>query len=311
MSYTIDTYNWLNLLVLTLTLGAVVWYTVTNHRVLGELVKQRRLSVIPALQPEVVKSKGRDFLSITNIGSGVALNVIVADAPFGSNNLSGFYYRFDSALIIRPNTSVTLAYTEFLLDVPQTESNQLFHLKPEFAPSSVIITFRFQDIEGTEYEQYYQMGKGGNRHIAIRPKGVHSMLNINSRSFQILFLALVAVATLFPPFNWGEELLGTETERARLKARNSSLYQSIPIKDYSFLFADSKKKFLVSWGWNNERSESIPLYEALRRRIIIPELALEYFLAFLVAAIASSIPRRWLPDRLFRRTGHQDQGNTN
>jgi len=103
---TTETYNWLNLLVLTLTFGAVVWYTIINRPVLAELVKQRRLSVIPALQPDVITSNGRDFLRITNIGNGVALNVVVADLHYGSKELPDSYYRFDSVLIIKPNESV-------------------------------------------------------------------------------------------------------------------------------------------------------------------------------------------------------------
>lgn len=100
---------------------------------------------------------------------------------------------------------------------------------------------------------------------------------LKTKFFQAVFLALVAVATLFPPFNWGEERLGTERERKLLQRDNPGLYQAIPIKEYSFLFADSEEVFFN---------------ESLHRRVILPELMLEYLLAFIVAVSIGSFRKQ-------------------
>lgn len=100
---------------------------------------------------------------------------------------------------------------------------------------------------------------------------------LKTRVFQVVFLALVVVATLFPPFNWGEERLGTERERHLLRRDTPGLYQAIPIKEYSFLFADSKKEFFN---------------QSLQRRVILPELMLEYLLAFVVAVLIGSFRKQ-------------------
>ncbi len=65
----------LNLIVLTLTFGALVWYTVVTRRMqqavvaqVRELFPQRRLSIMPVLVARV----NRDKFELTNIGNGFA-----------------------------------------------------------------------------------------------------------------------------------------------------------------------------------------------------------------------------------------------
>ena len=104
------------------------------------------------------------------------------------------------------------------------------------------------------------------------------------------FLGLLSVATLFPPFNWGEELLRTETERRLTWLRHRSLYDRLPIKTYSFLFSDSKRDFL-KWGWDGRQSVQVPVL--LHRRLIREELMLEYVLALVVSLLVAQVAS-WL-----------------
>ncbi len=119
------------------------------------------------------------------------------------------------------------------------------------------------------------------------------MIDVRSPVFTFTFLALVTVATLFPPFNWGEERLGTEMERRVTQAWHRNLYDRLPIKTYSFLFGNSKRDFL-EWSWDGQQSVQVPV--ALQRRLITAELVLEYLLAlvvsFLVAQVATRIGLR-------------------
>ena len=74
----------LNLIILTFTLGAVVWYTIITRRMqqavvdqVTELVRQRRLSNMPAFIAGIRRRDGGDYLELTNIGKGIAINVAI------------------------------------------------------------------------------------------------------------------------------------------------------------------------------------------------------------------------------------------
>lgn len=58
----------------------------------------------------------------------------------------------------------------------------------------------------------------------------------------LTFFVLASLATLFPPYNWGEERLQTE------EGKNNLIYGArardvLPLKDYAFLFGDSAERF--------------------------------------------------------------------
>lgn len=101
------------------------------------------------------------------------------------------------------------------------------------------------------------------------------------RSLILAFLLLASLATLFPPFHWGEEKLRTEAERRR-RIGGVRISEVLPIKKYAFLFGDSKREFQI--GWDAEKN--IPVRLTLERSMITTELLLEYFLAFVLAFIA-------------------------
>lgn len=93
------------------------------------------------------------------------------------------------------------------------------------------------------------------------------------RVLAIMFLLFCLAATLFPPFIWGEELL--KGPEARLNLSQSGV--GLPIKKYAFLFGDSKQRFNSGlWRWDNEQKQSVPIHVTLQRRLLLPELILEY-----------------------------------
>ena len=92
-------------------------------------------------------------------------------------------------------------------------------------------------------------------------------------------------ATLFPPFRWGEEKLKTERERRMLAFEfDIKPTEVLPIKKYGFLFGDSKQQFQI-WGWDEKQKQSVPKNMVLERQLIVTELFLECFLAFIVAGV--------------------------
>ena len=168
--------DWLTLGVLTLTLVAVGWYAFVTHRLhqvaqqqLAEVARTRRLSVMPALLPEVRPAPNIiDAFQLTNVGNGVALNVVIDDVKIAPDTLPNSYYRFQSIPMLRPGESASAPYNDFLEGVRLDKPHGLPHFKPEFATSTLTLRFTFRDIEGSEYEQLSQMGKGGNRHISVK-----------------------------------------------------------------------------------------------------------------------------------------------
>ena len=63
----------------------------------------------------------------------------------------------------------------------------------------------------------------------------------NYKTGLIVFLFLATIISLFPPFEWGNKNI--KTERERIKNRN--ILESLPIKEYDFLFSSNKKLFPV------------------------------------------------------------------
>lgn len=108
---------------------------------------------------------------------------------------------------------------------------------------------------------------------------------IKSNIFISVFLCLLVIATIYPPFIWGEERLRTSEERYELKHYSREAYDALPLKKYDFLFSSSKQQFQFGWGWNEYKKESYPFILSLQRRLDFSELALEYILSFLFAII--------------------------
>ena len=107
----------------------------------------------------------------------------------------------------------------------------------------------------------------------------------------LIFLLLASIVTIYPPYRWGEERLGTEGERRRPIARGSSerVTDALPIKQYDFLFGDSKKQFQVGWEWDDVAKRNAPIYLTLERRLITTELILEYLLALILSCTVSLV----------------------
>jgi len=93
------------------------------------------------------------------------------------------------------------------------------------------------------------------------------------------FIFLSIVISLFPPFSWGDERLRTISERQRI---HYYYEDKIPIKEYDFLFNDLKKEFVFS---NNTIT--------LERHLIISELLLEIFIAFLLSVFLQFLYNRF------------------
>lgn len=102
----------------------------------------------------------------------------------------------------------------------------------------------------------------------------------------IIFLGLILIITLFPPFSWGDERLITEKERNKYYYEyDKKAYEIFPIKQYDFIFNNSKNEITSDnvWGWVDYKSVKAKFL--LSRHLIISELIINYLLATLVSLI--------------------------
>lgn len=99
------------------------------------------------------------------------------------------------------------------------------------------------------------------------------------------FILLSVVISLFPPFSWGDERLRTLSER---QTTHYYLKDKIPVKEYNFLFNDLKKEFI----FDNSKI-------MLERHLIISELLIEIFIAFLISIFIQFIYYRFSHRALF------------
>lgn len=127
--------DWLTFGVITMTLLVMTWYTIETCRLrrvakeqLDELVRQRRLSVMPTVLPEVRHDSGAQVFRLTNIGKGIATNIRIQDV-YPSDSLPNTYYRFSEVPLIRPDQYANVPYEEYLSGVKQDPPSGLAQVR--------------------------------------------------------------------------------------------------------------------------------------------------------------------------------------
>jgi len=159
----------LNLIILTLTLAAVVFYTIVTRRMQqavvaqgSELVHQRRLSNMPAFIANVRYVDGADYLELLNIGKGIAINVSIDNVIIRYPTSQSSFLEFKGALRIPAGENALLKSID-----EDGEQNKLTFLG-RHAHYDADVNIRFQDIEGTKYVQTLRMGKNGYEHGFVK-----------------------------------------------------------------------------------------------------------------------------------------------
>lgn len=128
----------------------------------------------------------------------------------------------------------------------------------------------------------------------IRRVPPSSTYKASVKTILLIFLLLAIPITLFPPYNWGEERLQTETDKNSVIVKGFEKdYRAkdvLPKKKYAFVFGNDKRKFkdyelgIVRSLLDRQKDDIV-----LQRSIIIGELILEYTIALLAAFIIQMI----------------------
>jgi hypothetical protein len=175
-------------LILTLTLVAILWYTWETRRMqgalakqTGELVYQRRLSILPKLsvgfgRQNLFPQGIGDFLQLTNIGNGTAVNISVDDIELQYEEGAVAWITFQRYVFLEPTKSTSAlpktAHLRMWIRNPNVASENMVQaivpelyseepamfLKKCMDDQNVTIAVRFQDIDGTSYLQSAILG---------------------------------------------------------------------------------------------------------------------------------------------------------
>jgi len=164
--------SWLNFIVLTATLFFIAKYTVItkdlnkiSQKQLDELIKQKRLSIIPILYPQLLQHGIKFAMQLTNIGNGVAVNIHIDKVNYLSNE-EDTYYEFEDVAMLSPNEPTLLPYASYFLGRIQHPDEGLLQLGIH-ALADVQLCITFQDLNRESYEEIFQMGKSGAKFISL------------------------------------------------------------------------------------------------------------------------------------------------
>lgn len=176
----------INLLVLTATLVVLIFYTKYTYKMqkaverqaeianaqTEELIRQRKLSNLPAFITQPHQDRSSNRIDLLNIGKGVALNVKVQDVRVPHEQYPEARIVLPAVPAISPGEKVHpgLAYAGLgdrdeqnrAMNTPPVESylnHQLYTL-----------TVNFLDVEGNEYEQVLEMDRGKCVPRSVRSK---------------------------------------------------------------------------------------------------------------------------------------------
>jgi hypothetical protein len=165
----------LNLIVLTFTLAAVVWYAVITRRMqqavadqVREFVHQRQLDILPAFVASIQTRDSADYLELNNIGNGIAININIDPVEIRFPSLESRQIIFEKALMLGPRENTCLESKDIFKSGREYKANHLTFLRRQ-AHYNAVLNIRFQDIEGNKHIQTLKMGIDGYEHGFVRP----------------------------------------------------------------------------------------------------------------------------------------------
>lgn len=171
-----------NSLVQTLILVVIFAYTLSTRKIQLAMVRQIKLSVLPSFTLELVQQNTKDpilgistyALTITNIGSGTALNIEVQPIflhqlrkdrhKVGEPNL-----KFKRLGILRRDETAVLEHESFSATERLQEDYMIDFEEQPVGGDSVVtdVIIQFQDIEGDNRHQKFRIGTNGFQPLPV------------------------------------------------------------------------------------------------------------------------------------------------
>ena len=190
-----EKYDYLQTVVLALTLLAILWYTYETRKMQQAVrrqvdvgVRQTNVSILPIFVVYIDRvhtivgpkdGHSRPCVEVENIGNGDALNVQIdtIDIEFENDLVYETWPEpkiiFDSVVSVARNTTVIIEYYPLYRKgdelVTDDRWNWINNLKPNHAFKDYEMKIRFMDILGNRYVQVVHAGKSGCWPGAVLP----------------------------------------------------------------------------------------------------------------------------------------------
>ena len=157
-----------NLVISILTLCAIVFYTEITRRLWKSNDHQQKLSLLPSLLAKITyNANGRQVFQISNVGNGVALNIVIDKINIDS--VGDFRYEFSPVQFLQEKQSIDVEYDKVVLDEKDNpEVKDLIFLESQTATKVVKAQIVFYNLEGSRYTQTLYLGKG--EHMSDFPR---------------------------------------------------------------------------------------------------------------------------------------------
>jgi hypothetical protein len=146
--------TWVQNLILLVTAGIIVWYTIETYRLRREMVRQNVMSLRPLVLPEFVRAPNFGFF-LKNCGAGCALNVRVSPIPIIANDNFGLgpsEVRFEPAYFMSVGERLGTPSKIWSAGVPTQRSPLDTWYFPQLPGDEVKFEIYFDDVEGGSYK---------------------------------------------------------------------------------------------------------------------------------------------------------------
>ncbi|WP_022669467.1 hypothetical protein [Desulfospira joergensenii] len=158
----------LTVIILFLTFLSVLAYTFIAKKQTDELIKQRKLSVMPSLlftaSQFTAIADEETGVYLKNIGKGSAMNITIEN--FYHPECGDLYYEFQPVDLIHSGETVNVEYKHWKKHEERLDRGLMLWMFDKNHNSQFIaeIKINFMDIEGNKYQQTNRVGKGKYHH---------------------------------------------------------------------------------------------------------------------------------------------------
>jgi hypothetical protein len=123
---------------------------------------------MPAFVADIKHREGADYLELTNIGKGIAVNIAIDRVEVRFPTLKPGNIEFDKVLMLPSGEKVLVESREFIFGQAEGGDPNSLTFLGRHAHYDADVSIRFQDVEGTKYIQTLRMGKSGYEHGFVR-----------------------------------------------------------------------------------------------------------------------------------------------
>lgn len=175
-------YDYIQAVVLTLTLLAIVWYTFETNKMQRAMARQTTISILPLFNVSIVikygarphwEASSRYNVFLQNIGNGVGLNIEI-DPLYVKHDSDGLEkidkLWFPRIVHLSPEDKPIaikdiIEFDEYLKRIMVTDEGRpdlLEFLRPEKIKDEYEMKLRYMDVLGNQYVQVIHFDKSGN-----------------------------------------------------------------------------------------------------------------------------------------------------